>query len=358
MKHIGVRIHGKTWEYYFEGQRTDGKRTRIFKSGFESKEQALEAGLQTYEEYQRNGLIFKPSDILFMQFLRTWLSDKAKRGCSKNTLNTYTRLIQRNVYPVFRKYKLKSVNSIVLQKFFNQKMDSGYAKSNIQLLAYLLEKAFDCAVKQGLIMVNPMKNVEIDCPKTINEILQIKKERKVIPLEIIDKIFERFPETTPTHIPMMLAYSLGIRPSECFALIWEDIDFDNNTLNIKRQVKWDEKSHEWTLYLPKDDSPRILPMDEEIVELLKREKGRQDFAKKYYGSFYIRNYVNDQDQINSKGDGREINLLTVRFDGTYIHPRTMHHTASVVHKELNCIDFDLTSLCYTHDKIKEQENKI
>lgn len=109
MKHIGVRIHGKTWKYYFEGQRTDGKRTRIFKSGFESQEQALEAGLRTYEEYQKNGLIFIPSDILFMQFLRTWLADKAK-----NTLKTYTRLIHRNMYPVFRKYKLKSVNSIVL----------------------------------------------------------------------------------------------------------------------------------------------------------------------------------------------------------------------------------------------------
>lgn len=98
-------------------------------------------------------------------------------------------------------------------------MDSGCAKSNIHLLAYLLEKSFDWAVKQGLIMANPMKNVEINCPKTINEILQIKKERRAIPLETIDKIFERFPETTPTHIPMMLAYSLGIGPGECFALI-------------------------------------------------------------------------------------------------------------------------------------------
>lgn len=51
MEHIGTRLHGKTWEYYFEGPRVNGIRKKIFKSGFLTKEQAIEAGLQKLNEY-------------------------------------------------------------------------------------------------------------------------------------------------------------------------------------------------------------------------------------------------------------------------------------------------------------------
>ena len=126
MEHIGARLHGKTCEYYFEGPRVNGIRKKIFKSGFLTKEQAIEAGLQKLNEYKENGIIFKPSDILFVEFLNTWFENDLKINREQSTLNCYSLLIKKAIKPVFRKYKLKSLTTPILQNFFNEKLQKDY----------------------------------------------------------------------------------------------------------------------------------------------------------------------------------------------------------------------------------------
>ena len=357
MEHIGTRLHGKTWEYYFEGPRINGIRKKIFKSGFLTKEQAIEAGLQKLNEYKENGLLFKPSDILFIEFLNTWYENDLKNGRKKSTVDYYIRLINKNVKPVFRKYKLKSLTSTLLQNFFNEKASEGLETGHIFILNILKKKALDYAVATKLILNNQMKNVHIKYSKSTDPVQPVKKERKVLSPEIIDKIFKRFHETTSTHLPMMFAYKLGARPGECFALIWDDIDLINKIVSIKRQVLWDEQAKAWTFKLLEYKFIRTVSIDDEFAELLKREKERKETGQKIYQSRYIKYYINELGQLNTDCNGKEIDLVTVKMDGTYVNPRMMQHTSSVIHKELKCIDFDLYSLCYTHDKAEGNKMK-
>lgn len=48
-----------------------------------------------------------------------------------------------------------------------------------------------------------------------------------IPKEKIAEIFERFPEGSSTHIPLMFGYKCGLRLGEAFAVTWEDIDLES-----------------------------------------------------------------------------------------------------------------------------------
>ena len=61
-------------------------------------------------------------------------------------------------------------------------------------------------------------------------------------------------------------------------------------------------------------------------------------------------FYNDSGQLNTEYVGEEIDLVTVKMDGTYVNQRLMQHTSSVIHKQFKCIDFDLYSLCNTYNK--------
>ena len=55
----------------------------------------------------------------------------------------------------------------------------------------------------------------------------------------MQKIFERFPEGSSAYIPIMIGYHTGLRLGEIYGLVWEDIDFENKTLSVNRQVQWE-----------------------------------------------------------------------------------------------------------------------
>ena len=149
----------------------------------------------------------------------------------------------------------------------------------------------------------------------------------------------------------MIGYHCGLRLGEVFGLCWKDIDFENKTLKVERQVQMDNDTKKWRLVPPKYNSWRTLDLDNEIIELLQREQQRQTDTKGYYKEFYCTLYENNG-YIDSSGE--PIDLIMVRENGTYIQPRTMQHVMRVVHGKANKTDptisekFDFHSLRHTH----------
>lgn len=76
-------------------------------------------------------------------------------------------------------------------------------------------------------------------------------------------------------------YFCGLRCGEANALTWDDIDFENNTLNVSKTVntKMRDKCGNYLVTTPKTKSSnRILPMPKKVSDSLKR-------LKEYYSSF-------------------------------------------------------------------------
>lgn len=154
----------------------------------------------------------------------------------------------------------------------------------------------------------------------------------------------------------MFGYKCGLRLGEAFAVSWSDIDFDNKTLTVQRQVQWHEKDKNdinskgyWYFTAPKYESFRTISLDNELSELLQRSKAKQDRAKVYYEDLYIHNYITDHSRIlNSTGEGEELDLVVVRESGEFIQPRIMQHTSHIIHTKLNYPEFDFHSLRHTH----------
>jgi len=347
MAEVFARKRGKTWEYSFEAAKVDGQRKRVWKSGFRTKADALLAGMKAMSEYNEAGLHFTPSEISFSDYLDYWVDTYCSVNLKEVTVVDYQKRIRLHIKPELGMYKLKALTPAVLQRFINKKAKDHYSRTTLTVLKGILSGSLSYAVKQEMIRYSPMVNVSLPGPR--NEKIKSREDPHVyIPPDRIKEIFGRFPEGTSTHIPMMLAYKGGLRLGEAFGVTWEDVDFKANTIRVNRQVQWSETLHVWYFSNPKYDSFRTIDLDDDCMDLLRREKERQDKARAYYVQHYTINYMDEQRQINAVGEGIPVALICVRENGEFITPRNMQHASGVVHYQMNFMDFDFHSLRHTH----------
>lgn len=109
----------------------------------------------------------------------------------------------------------------------------------------------------------------------------------------------------------MIDYHTGLRLGEIYGLVWEDIDFENKTLSVNRQVQWEAgeaRSEEekkktngtsksngyWYFSKPKSNSFRTIELDDVILETLKKEHDKQLKARAYFDKYYNYYYCENE----------------------------------------------------------------
>lgn len=352
MSNVRTRKRGKYWEYEFDAAKIGGKRNRISKSGFKTKADAVAAGATAMSEYNSSGVKFVPSEMSYSDFLDYWVESYCTIKLKKTTLDNYKKRIKSHIKPALGAYKLTSLTTIGLQKFINAKIEDKYSLNTLSVLRGILTGSLNYAVSQNMLKNNPAREINIPTERS-NETLQLRTVPHVyLNSEIVDQIFKRFPETHPSHIPLMLGYRCGLRLGEVFAITWDCVDLDRGRIEINKQVQWNPKDQWWFFTNPKFNSFRTIDLDTVLLELLRREKRRQDKDREYYGDLYTQYYENDVRGIVTSPDNssavRPIDLLLVRQNGTYIQARTLQHTSAVIHHDMGVKDFTFHSLRHTH----------
>lgn len=355
MPELAARKRGNKWEYRFEGARIDGKRQQFSKSGFATKKEALEAGARALSQYNQAGTFIVPSEISFSDYLDYWLDKYCKNNLKPATITNYQKKIRLHIKPILGQYKLKALSPTVLQNFISDKFNEGYSRNTLSVIKGILSNSLSYAVEPlKYIESSPMLYVKLPSKRAIANVPTRSAPHIFIPKNKMQEIFERFPEGTSTHLPLMLGYKCGLRLGEAYGLFWEDIDFEKQLLSVNRQVQWHEKENQtstgyWYFTKPKYDSFRKISIDNELTDLLKRIKDRSERAKVFYDDMYIQNYESNHTRmLNTEGNGNKINLVLVRDSGEFIQPRTMQHTSNIIHTKLDYPEFDFHSLRHTH----------
>lgn len=347
MGKLRIEKRGKVWQYRFEIAKIEGSRKTISKSGFKTKQEAINEGTAAMEKYNNYGNVFKPSEISVHDFFNLWLEEYCKINLKKTTYDNYKKRIETHILPELGKYRLKSITPIALQEFINKMAKENFSRNTLTNIKGILNQSMDYAVMHGFILRSPMEKIRL--PNARSETITPRSDPHIfIPENQIEAIFNRFPEKTSPHIPMMFAYKAGLRLGEAFAVFWDNIDFDNYTLTVSKQVQWNDQRKEWYFSNPKYDSFRTIDIDAELVALLKRELLNQKKTRLFYGPDYVRLYEDDSRTLNTEGKGKEIFLVNVRGDGSFISPRTMQHTSYIIHHRLGIKGFDFHSFRGTH----------
>lgn len=346
MASVNVRKRGEKWQYQFEAAAINGKRKQITKSGFRTKKEALEAGTKALAEYNNCGLTFTPSEISFSDYLDFWLKEYAQVNLKETTVDNYIKKIRLYIKPELGIYKLKALTPAILQSYMNKKFNEGFSRNTLLVLKGILSGSLNYAVEPlRYIKFSPMAAVKLPLQRAVPKTPTRKKEKHIVTEEQFNKIIERFPYGHTCYLPLQLAYRCGLRLGEAFAITWDDVNFENNTLSVNKQVQWNNKH--WYFTDTKYKSDRIIDLDDFMINILKQYKVQQLKDKIYYGEHYKKMKVNNKNQINEI-DGNEINLINIRENGTYVQPRVMQHCFRVIHYKLGYKELDYHSLRHTH----------
>ena len=346
MASVNVRKRGEKWQYQFEAAVIDGKRKQITKSGFRTKKEALEAGTKALAEYNNCGLTFTPSEISFNDYLDYWIKEYAQVNLKDTTVDNYIKKIRLYIKPELGIYKLKALTPSILQSYINKKFNEGFSRNTLLVLKGILSGSLNYAVEPlRYIKFSPMAAVKLPLQRAVPKTPTRKKEKHIVSEKQFNKIIERFPYRHTCYLPLQLAYRCGLRLGEAFAITWDDVNFEENTLSINKQVQWDNKY--WYFTDTKYKSDRIIDLDDFMVNILKQYKVQQLKDKVYYGEDYTQLKVNNKNQINEI-EGSEIKLINIRENGTYIQPRVMQHCFRIIHYKLGYKELDYHSLRHTH----------
>ena len=345
MADINTRKRGKKWEYYFEIAKIDGKRKRISKGGFNTKAEATSAGAKAMNEYKTAGTVNTPSDISMHDYLNYWIEMYCIPNLKPTTIANYRKYIRLHISPKIGKYHLASITAEQLQTLINDMVSDGYSKNTILGIKGILSSSLNYAV-QPLHYINASPMTYVKIPKGSRSTFRSSQYvRDVIEKDVIDKIFERFPKGSSTYLPMLFAYHCGMRLGEAYAVTWDNVNFEDKTITINKQLQWDLEKKHWYLTPPKYNSVRTIDIDSFLFDLLSELKEKQNKAKEYYAEEYTTIYSNDNDGININC-GEIVNFINIYENGGFIQPRTMQHTSTVIHQFYPAFNFH--SLRHTH----------
>jgi len=238
-----------------------------------------------------NGMYIENTNITLGAWLDEWLEVYAKPSVKLSTYGSYEGYIRNHIKPEIGKVKLSVLRADILQKFFNQKLTNGrcdkvkdtntnklvtrkggLSEKTIKNMYNMIHSALKQAYRNGLVNQNVSEIISL--PK------QKRNEMRVLSLEE-QKALQRAVQDERLGIGIILCLFTGIRLGELLGLKFEDIDFENKTITIRRTLNrlkvFDnaEKKTDIVIGEPKTNkAKRIIPLQEFLIPLLKTHRAR------------------------------------------------------------------------------------
>ena len=170
----------------------------------------------------------------FGELMQDWMLIFKKASVTPRTFEGNMRNFNLHIKPYLGNMKIEDVTKPVIQQVINELMAKGLANNTVKKNKFLLNQFFDYAMECGLVQVNPtykikVRNREVKLSDKENEYKAIPPEMRIKFLQAINS----HPFLKPLCMTSMFA---GLRVGELLALRWENIDFENKTIQVKNGI--------------------------------------------------------------------------------------------------------------------------
>lgn len=268
--------------------------------------------LNKYIDERNKGVFIESDDQTLEQWLEYWYRNYMANNVKTSTRASDESIIEKHLKPRFGTIKLRELKGSQIQIAYNEMLVNGRADGKgglspktIRNIHLVLHRALEQAVKDDLIIKNPLKSVTLprDAKKDI-EILTPDEQKKL----------EKHCNDHPWGMAILLTLYSGLRLGEVLGLTYPDIDFNRNTISINKQVSRlkdysDNAKAKTKLYLRQEtktsSSNRTIAIASVIMNKLKEYKAQQELNRKRWGKAY-----------------NNLNMVFCREDGYFIDPTT------------------------------------
>ena len=213
-------------------------------------------------------------DMTVDDWYNHWISNYKEGIVADNTTKNYKNRYEYSIKNEIGNLKLNEVKQLHCQSILNEMFCSGkYSSGTMELTQITLHAIFKGAVENGFLHKNPADGIKLKRRKGD------KEERRVLSREE-QKIFKKYASNTLYYNAYSLVLETGLRAGEVGGLQWNDIDFDNKCLYVKRTMLQDSKKGGFYYGQPKSKkSKRKIPLTNEAVSILQNQKSLQNKLK-------------------------------------------------------------------------------
>lgn len=342
-----------TWEARVTiGISADGKQQR--KSLYGKTRQEVSAKMTDLLNNLQKGIITNPTEMTLAEWLDFYMLEYKKQYVKPTTYNNYTVKVKNHIKPAIGHYKLKALRQDIIQKFVNSLSAKGLAPSTVIDVFKVLSNALETAVDDGLIVRNVANRVKL--PKTT------KPQINVLTQEQQNAFVE---QAKVTYMGVVYIFDLctGMRLGELLGLKWQDIDFEQNQLHIKRIIRKvkdpDNPEEHWHLEFGTPKTPtseRIIPLNETAIKVLADVWEQQEKNKEKASTAYEDNDLVFCTQLGRPLDPNNIRRtcysICAKIGVSNIHPHCLRHTFATRGAENN-VDVRVMQKFLGHATIKE-----
>ena len=365
---VNVRKRGKVYEYRIEIASIDGTRKWITKSGFKTKQEALQMGALAYNDYYKVGKVHCNKDMSYSDYLDYWVDTYCNFNLKYSTIVTNLNIIKLYLKPRLGHYKLSAIDSQMLQEFINdlyieKNLSKWYLKGILKTIKGSLKYA---CYTVNFINDNPAERVHIPRYEVVTG-----DPAHIFTQEEIERILNRFKDNHLIYYAFLIAYYTGMRVSEVYALTWDCVDFEKKTITVNKNIIEKNKFGKPKKYtMSKGRSTEIwfygtcknpqlnrtISIGDTLVKALKEFKKEPEEYKKYYGDSYLKHYekkvINEYTkrlEIKIVSAPAELELNLKEAELVFVKPNWQYRGIESTRHAFKIINYELGIPCRFHD---------
>ena len=237
------------------------------------KEKQIERDLE-------DGIDIYGANITVAELISRYLKTNVK--LADTTLEGYKNILEGNIMksklgqmPIC---KVKKSDIKCYYKYLHD--ERNFAVGTIQLYQNLIYPSFQMAVDDDLIRKNPCVGCMKDYPRgslgSDKEPLTAAEQKELLKYAKNSLIYEKY------YVLLAFLLSTGLRISEALGITWNDIHLEEGYIDVNHQIVY-KKINDVTKHrakLPKNKKTRIVPIQPEIIEILKKYKNATYLASR------------------------------------------------------------------------------
>ena len=204
-----------------------------------------------------------------------WLNKYCKLSLKIRSFNKYDNFINLHINPILGEYEITEITSDILQDFISFKLKEGNLKTKGALssntvfgIASVLKQGFKFALMQDLIIKDPTLSLKLP-QATEKEVQALTRDEQ--------KTIEEYclKHNKSNYLGIVICLYTGIRLGELLALTWDDINFEDKLLYIKKTSYTSKVNGKNQIIIDKPKtkkSNRIIPIPDKLLFLLQIQK--------------------------------------------------------------------------------------
>lgn len=260
---ISTRQKDKGWQVIVSYKDRYGKWRQKSKQGFTTKRQAKDYGDVIVKDIKENLLLTNNEELAnmtFIEFFRLYMDD-IKHTLRPNSILTYQNAVK-HLYKI-HDIKLCDVTPKIVHEIARE---MSLSESNKHFIFGLMKATFRHAIKQYNALSNNPVTIKLN-KKTTNI------RSRIISSTELNNYYNSSSDDSMYYTAIKILEYTGIRIGELLGLTWNDLDFDQMTLNINKQWSRINMNRDYGFgELKTKNSKRILPIPMNLIVLLKAKK--------------------------------------------------------------------------------------